>query len=400
MLLLTVTPPGWSRTGGAGSIPACAAVPRGGPYAARVPSAADPVPLISVIVPVYGVQDSLRTCLDSVLGQSFTGIEVIAVDDNSPDRSGEILDEYAKRDGRVRPVHLERNGGPGNARNTGFGLAAGEYVWFVDGDDWIADGALAAIAARLSAAAATGRPDVLLIGFDRMQPSGRAEPNAWRPVLSAPGPPVFTLADRPDVLKLTMTAWSKLIRREFMAALGLRFAPGIHEDVPVTCTLLLTADRISVLDRVCYHYRQQRRGALTNTPSDANFAVFSRYEEMFEYIAERQSALAQFRPALFDRMIWHYTTIIGDRGCVPRRSRREFFRRASRHFARFKPEAYTYPPGLHGVKYRLVERGSFGLYMAVQPVNQARIALRNAVRAALGAVARDRIAAGRYTQRQ
>jgi CDP-glycerol glycerophosphotransferase len=342
-------------------------------YAAPVRSEAGPVPLISVIIPVFKVEDSLRACLDSVLGQAFSAVEVIAVDDHSPDRSGEILDEYAKRDDRVFVVHLERNAGPGNARNTGFGFARGEYVWFVDGDDWIADGALDAIAGRLTG---TGGADVLLIGFDRVQPSGRAEPNAWRHVLSAPSPAVFTLGGRPDVLKLTMTAWSKLIRREFMAGLGLRFGPGIHEDVPVTCTLLLAAERISVLDRVCYHYRQQRRGALTNTPSDSNFAVFSRYPEVFDYIAERPGGLAQFRTALFDRMIWHYTTILGDRGCVPRRSRREFLRRASSDFARYRPEGYRYPSGVHGVKYRLVEHGSYGLYMAVQPVNEARLALR------------------------
>ena len=338
---------------------------------------------MSVIIPVFQVQDSLSACLDSVLGQQFRGVEVIAVDDRSPDGSGEILDEYAKRDDRVRTVRLERNAGPGNARNTGFGLARGEYVWFVDGDDWIADGALEAIAGRLGTPGEVNRPDVLLIGFDRVQPSGRAEPNAWRHVLSAPSPAVFTLGDRPDVLKLTMTAWSKVVRRQYMAGLGLRFEPGIHEDVPVTCTLLLAAERISVLDRVCYHYRQQRRGALTNTPSDKNFAVFSRYREVFDFVAERPGELSQFRTALFDRMIWHYTTILGDRGCVPRRSRREFFRRASSDFARYRPDGYTYPPGVHGVKYRLVERGSYDLYMAVQPVNQARLGVRRAVRGGL-----------------
>jgi CDP-glycerol glycerophosphotransferase len=345
-------------------------------------AAAAAAPLISVIIPVYGVEDSLRACLDSVLGQEFSAIEVIAVDDASPDGSGEILDEYARRDGRVRAVRLEQNAGPGNARNTGLGLARGDFVWFVDGDDWIADGALAAIGSRLTAGEPAGRPDVLLIGFDRVQPSGAAGANAWRHVLSAPSPPVFTLADRPDVLKLTMTAWSKVIRREFMTGLGLRFGPGIHEDVPVTCTLLLAAERISVLDRVCYHYREERRGALTSTPSDGNFAIFSRYHDVFDFLAKRRCESPRLRTALFDRMIWHYTTVLGDPGCVPRGSRREFFRRAASDFGTYRPEAYKYPPGVHGAKYRLVERGSYGLYMAVQPMNEARLALRRAIRGA------------------
>ena len=74
-------------------------------------------------MPVFGVEDELRACLDSILTQSFTDIEVIAVDDHSQDRSGAILDEYAGRDPRVRVIHLDRSGGPGNARNAGLDLA-------------------------------------------------------------------------------------------------------------------------------------------------------------------------------------------------------------------------------------------------------------------------------------
>src|SRR5690349_12045451 len=115
------------------------------------------MPLLSIVLPVYRVQAYLRECLDSILEQSFTDFEVIAVDDCSPDHSGAILDEYAARDSRVRVVHLERNVGLGEARNAGLGHTHGEYVWFVDSDDWIAPGALAAVADRLR----TAEPDVL-----------------------------------------------------------------------------------------------------------------------------------------------------------------------------------------------------------------------------------------------
>jgi len=332
-------------------------------------------PRISIIIPVFGVEDELRACLDSILTQSFADIEVIAVDDHSPDRSGEILDGYADRDRRVRVIHLDRSGGPGNARNTGLDLAAGEYVWFVDGDDLLADGALAAVGTQLARA----EPDVLLIGFARLQPSGRTEQNAWRQLLREPQPGhVFTLADRPEVIRLTMTSWSKVIRRGFLTGLGLRFEHGIHEDVPLTCLLLLNAKRIATLDTVCYVYRQRRSGALTNTPSDDNFQVFTRYEQVFAVIDAHRAEFGQFRRAVFDRAIWHYTTIFGAPGAVPRRCRRAFFRRMCQHFARFRPPAYAYPPGLHGVKYRLVERGAYREYLVMQVLNQARIAVRRA----------------------
>jgi CDP-glycerol glycerophosphotransferase len=350
------------------------------------PAASEPAPpRISIVIPVFGIEDELRACLDSILTQSFTDIEVIAVDDHSPDRSGEILDAYAGRDERVRVIHLDRSGGPGNARNTGLDLAAGDYVWFVDGDDLLADAALAAVGTQL----ARTEPDVLLIGFARLQPSGHTEPNAWRHLLREPAPGhVFTLADRPEVIRLTMTSWSKVIRRGFLTGLALRFAPGIHEDVPLTCGLLLNAKRIATLDTVCYLYRQQRGGALTNTRSDDNFQIFARYEHVFAVIDTHPAEFGQFRRAVFDRAIWHYTTVFGARKAVPRRSRREFFGRMSQHFARFRPALYAYPPGLHGIKYRLVERGAYREYLAVQPLNQLRIAgrrtLRRTLRRALG----------------
>ncbi len=334
-------------------------------------------PRISIVIPVFGVEDELRACLDSIVTQSFTDIEVIAVDDHSQDRSGEILDEYAGRDPRIRVTHMDRSGGPGNARNTGLDLASGDYVWFVDGDDLLADESLAAVGAQLARA----EPDVLLIGFARQQLSGRTEPNAWRHLLREPQPgQVFTLADRPEVIRLTMTSWSKVIRRGFLTGLGLRFEQGIHEDVPLTCALLLNAKRIATLDRVCYVYREQRGGALTNTSSNDNFQVFARYEQVFGVIDARPAEFGQFRRVVFDRAIWHYTTVFGAPKAVPRSSRRAFFRRMSEHFARFRPPSYVYPPGLHGVKYRLVERGAYRPYLAIQPVNQARIALRDMLR--------------------
>src|ERR1700735_658750 len=109
-------------------------------------------PTISVILPVYAVEEYLGACLDSILDQppaGQAGLEVIAVDDASPDSCGAILDARARRDPRLRVLHLSRNGGPGHARNEGLALAGGDYVWFVDADDQMAGGALAAITARL-----------------------------------------------------------------------------------------------------------------------------------------------------------------------------------------------------------------------------------------------------------
>lgn len=91
---------------------------------------------ISVIIPVYKVEKFLPDCVDSVLSQTYTNLEVILVDDGSPDRCGAICDEYAEKDSRVKVIHKE-NGGQGSARNRGLDAATGDYIAFVDSDDWI-----------------------------------------------------------------------------------------------------------------------------------------------------------------------------------------------------------------------------------------------------------------------
>lgn len=98
-------------------------------------------PTVSVIVPVYKAEEYLNRCVDSILAQTFTDFEVILVDDGSPDSCGEICDDYARRDPRVRAFHKE-NGGVSSARNMGLNHARGEWIAFVDADDWVGDGYL------------------------------------------------------------------------------------------------------------------------------------------------------------------------------------------------------------------------------------------------------------------
>src|SRR5450631_1614251 len=197
------------------------------------------MPLISVVIPVHGVEAYLDRCLDSVLGDSKTSLEVIAVDDASPDRCGAIL--AAREDLRLRILTTPAAGGPGPARDLGAKEATGEYVWFVDGDDELAEGALAAVADAL----ARLRPDVLIVDYENLYPDGTTSPSDGarylrgstpRPLRGGGGEP-GPLAAHPGLIHLSMTAWSKLFRRDFLAGLGLSFGsagPAPHEDVPVT----------------------------------------------------------------------------------------------------------------------------------------------------------------------
>ncbi len=94
-------------------------------------------PLVSVIIPIYNVEPYIHQCVDSIINQSYKNLEIILVDDESPDNCGKICDEYAASDSRVKVIH-KKNGGVGNARNSGLDIANEEYIMFLDGDDWLA----------------------------------------------------------------------------------------------------------------------------------------------------------------------------------------------------------------------------------------------------------------------
>ena len=330
------------------------------------------MPLISVVIPVHGVEDYLDRCLDSVLGEPAPWLEVIAVDDASPDGCGAIL--AARRDPRLRVISTPAAVGPGPARDLGAKEATGEYVWFVDGDDELAQGALAAVAGAL----ARLRPDVLIVDFENLYPDGTTSPSGGARYLA--GPETGSLADHPALIHLTMTAWSKVFRRDFLAGLGISFGssgPAPHEDVPVSTMALLTAERIGVLNRVCYRYRRARRGSYLAAASVANFNIFDAYQQVFDYLAERTDVRAPVTPAVyaavFERAIWHYSTLLP---LVPRRRRREFFHRMSADFRRWRPGGYRFPPGLRGVKFRLAARDAYWAYSLLDPVNRLRVGLR------------------------
>ncbi|TMQ90461.1 glycosyltransferase [Actinomadura soli] len=295
---------------------------------------------LSVIVPVHKVQGYIRQCLDSILDPDIPNLEVIAVDDHSPDGCGEILDEFAERDPRVRVRHLEENVGLGHARNIGLDMATGDYVWFFDSDDHATEGAVRAIYDRL----AETRPDVLVFDYARSYWNGKVKRSIINHLFrEPPAPDVFTLEERPSVLEMMMTAWNKAIRREFLLDLGLRFSGGYYEDVNVTYPILMAAERLSLLDRVCYIYRQRRHGAITKTTGAKHFDAFAQYDRIFEFMDGMGPAADPFRNLMFDRTIWHLLVIIEREDRVHESEKPRFFAEMSATYNRHEPEGHVPP---------------------------------------------------------
>ncbi|MFE0508454.1 CDP-glycerol glycerophosphotransferase family protein [Streptomyces sp. NPDC058964] len=334
------------------------------------------MPRFSVIVPAYKVQAYLHECLDSVLSQSYPDLELIAVDDHSPDACGAIIDEYAARDERVRAVHLPKNLGLGRARNAGMEHARGDYLVFLDSDDTLTPDALRSIADRIKE---TGEPDVLVYDYARTHWTGEAARNKFALQLTEQGPAPFRLEDRPGLLRVLMVAWNKACRREFVEANAFRFPPGYYEDTPWTYPVLMAAESIATLDRVCVHYRQRRQGNILSTTSRKHFDIFEQYDRVFAFI-EEWPELARWKPVLFPRMIDHFSTVFTKRDRLPRDSRAEFLRKARAHHRRYRVRG-TQVPLRSRLRHTLVR---FGLHRTYRALWLATAAHRRVRRLAAG----------------
>ncbi|RPE34361.1 glycosyltransferase family 2 protein [Kitasatospora cineracea] len=331
------------------------------------------MPRFSVVVPVHAVEEYLPECLESVLTQSFTDFELIAVDDRSPDGCGAILDAAAARDSRVTVRHLPENVGLGPARNAGAELATGDYLVFLDSDDTLTPGLLADTDARLRA---TGDPDLLVFDYARSYWDGRVTRSASAPVFARPGAEVFTLDERRDLLDLLQVAWNKAYRREFLLRHGLDFPPGYYEDTPFTYPALLAAERITLLDAVGVHYRQRREGGnILATASRKHFDVFAQYDRVFAFLDTRPD-LDRWRPVIYRMMLGHLATVVSKPGRVPAGDRREFFRRAAEHCARHRPAGYRPAPGREGLRGELLARGNYLGFQGLRALARARRAVR------------------------
>ncbi|MFD0368348.1 CDP-glycerol glycerophosphotransferase family protein [Streptomyces sp. NPDC127114] len=304
-------------------------------------SSGSEVPLFSIIVPTFKVQAFLRDCLDSVLEQSFGDYELLVVNDCSPDGCGEIIDDYAKADPRVVAMHLEQNVGLGRARNAGMARAKGRYLLFLDSDDTMLPGSLQAIARRIEEAE---NPDLVVFDYSRTHWDGRITPNARADVLAkAAKQGVFALKDQPELLNLLQVAWNKAYRRDFIEQWGFQYPSGYYEDTPWTYPVMIAAETIAVIDRVCVYYRQRRQGSILHSTSRKHFDVFDQYELVFKFLDENPQ-FDEYRGALYERMVNHFRVVDVSPGRLPDDARAEFRERWAEVEGRLRPEGHPAAP--------------------------------------------------------
>lgn len=200
----------------------------------------------SIIVPIYKVEKYIHKCISTLIGQTYSDIEIILIDDGSPDRCPKICDEYAKLDNRIIVIH-KQNGGLSDARNAGLEIATGDYVIFVDSDDYINSDTCE----RLLKYAETNCD--VLIG-DATVEGANIEMAHIQPTMKVySGIEYLNEAFHAD--KAPMAAWLNIYKRSFLVENGLRFKQGIlHEDEQFTPRILLLATSVIVTGVNFYHY--------------------------------------------------------------------------------------------------------------------------------------------------
>lgn len=260
---------------------------------------------ISVIVPVYNVEEYLSRCVDSILAQTHSNLEVILVDDGAKDASGSICDGYAAQDPRVKVIH-KKNGGLSSARNRGLEAAGGEYIAFVDSDDWIEPDAYAHLLHIME------KYDVKLVCGGRYDVDGDTGEKtvglcpAREEAISAE-----ELAGRIFLWDgCDSSACDKLYHRTLLE--NFRYPEGkVCEDVPVTYRIVLAAERVAVSDKPFYNYFHRSGSISTAAAITEKTFHFSRHtEEIYPYIRQHYPAIENQARYLRVRSLSHILLLL------------------------------------------------------------------------------------------
>ena len=255
-------------------------------------------PLISIIVPVYKVEEYLGPCVDSILAQTYRNIEVILVDDGSPDRCGQICDDYAKQDRRVAVIH-KKNGGLSDARNAGMEISKGQWLMFVDSDDLLPPDA-----ARILMDIAQKEEAQLVIGGHLRfsdQPEAVGDQRDYA-VMS-------TEEAMKEMFRNGCAAWARLYRREIHT--GIPYPMGeINEDEAIVLRLLERCTRVAKTDAVVYHYRCRPESITTTSFSEKKLDWVKHCGANLQYIREKHPALElDAADRYLDSLQWSLTSV-------------------------------------------------------------------------------------------
>lgn len=259
---------------------------------------------ISIIIPVYNVEKYLHRCIQSVVKQTYTNLEIILVDDGSSDRSPKICDEWSQRDSRIKVIH-QNNAGVSAARNAGIQAAEGEYLYFVDGDDWIAPDLCEKVMDTFS----KNDVDIVVFNCERISESGKR--------LGATETLIDGVLNTEDALKALMKdhinsyVWNKICKYKVFQDISFP-ERSAFEDLAIAHKLILNANQIYCLNEQLYFYYQRNGSATSNIDAQKFGELFLSRCEVYAYIKILYPDIAEMifpkvaltARRLYDRSLW------------------------------------------------------------------------------------------------
>lgn len=255
------------------------------------------MPCFSLIVPVYKVEEYLPKCVESIRAQSCQDYELLLVDDGSPDRCPALCDAYAAQDpAHIRVIH-QPNAGPGAARNRGIDEAAGDYIVFVDSDDYLSPETLEELRRAI------GQTGADLYHFGAfVERNGRVIGQVREQV---PVNHVTDLRQAPRYFFGTMAPWGKAYRRALFSDKSLRYPPQVrYEDIRLSVKLLARCERIVSLEGTYYHYLQREDSAMRNRNADRNAELLTAFDDILAWYREN-GLFDEFRDELCALAVEH-----------------------------------------------------------------------------------------------
>jgi glycosyltransferase involved in cell wall biosynthesis len=224
--------------------------------------------LVSIIVPVYKVEKYIRQCIESIIGQTYTNLEILLVDDGSPDSCGDICDEYAEKDVRIKVIH-KKNGGLSDARNAALDVCKGDYLMFVDSDDWVESD----YCEKALKAAVENHVSCVVFGVNNIVDETVAFYSKTDNVQLLDSEAVIRMAFM-DTFPFEY-AWNKIYSRDLFD--DLKFPQGyLYEDLAVTYLAFHKAQKILAIPDCTYNYRRSRSGSISEVSQKAH-ATTDRY---------------------------------------------------------------------------------------------------------------------------
>ena len=240
----------------------------------------------SVIIPVYNVEKYLKEAVGSVINQSFHDYEIILVDDGSTDSSSSICDELKKIYRNIKLLH-KPNGGLSDARNVGLSVASGEYVIFLDSDDYWNDVDFLSKADKI---VTKSQPDVMVFGYKKVV--GKKVLASYQPSSNSK-----TIDELVKASEFNICAWDKIIKRELLVENGICFRKNVYSEDMEWCALIFKyAEKVEVFKETPYVYRQ-REGSITKQLSEKNI---SDVKNNFEICIDLMDGLSQSKKEIYE----------------------------------------------------------------------------------------------------